>query len=97
MSKSNILLRLNWMQTHSYEDKNDDICYGTDLNRNWNQDWNERGTSDSPCSDYYAGPKAFSEPETKALSLFLEDNKKYINVGQFKSNDNQINIDKSNL
>lgn len=30
------------------------------------------GASNSPCSDSYAGPNAFSEPETKSLSSFIE-------------------------
>ncbi|GBM98946.1 hypothetical protein AVEN_265691-1 [Araneus ventricosus] len=34
------------------------------------------GSSSRPCSDYYAGPKAFSEPETKAVSEFMLDNLK---------------------
>lgn len=72
--------RLNWMQAPSSE--HDDTCYGTDLNRNWKHEWNERGSSNSPCSDFYAGPKAFSDPETKALSEYLQDNRKYLNVCQ---------------
>lgn len=29
------------------------------------------GTSRNPCSEIYAGPRAFSEPETKALADFI--------------------------
>jgi hypothetical protein len=29
------------------------------------------GSSNNPCSDIYAGPTAFSEPETKAMSDFV--------------------------
>lgn len=52
-------------QPHSY------ICYGADPNRNFNSSWNTAGTSQSPCSDTYAGPRAFSEPESLAVSKFI--------------------------
>lgn len=41
---------------------------GVDLNRNWDIDFNgsSSGLGD-PCSDQYAGPAPFSEPETRAL------------------------------
>ncbi|KAH8398787.1 hypothetical protein KR222_003919, partial [Zaprionus bogoriensis] len=38
-------------------------CIGTDPNRNFDFHWNETGASPNPCSETYAGPKAFSEPE----------------------------------
>ncbi|CAB3376148.1 Hypothetical predicted protein [Cloeon dipterum] len=47
---------------------------GVDPNRNWDFQWSKQGASDSPCSDTYAGPKAFSEPEVKAVADFLLDN-----------------------
>ncbi|XP_073824117.1 zinc carboxypeptidase A 1-like [Musca autumnalis] len=57
-----------WRKTRTpYE--ND--CYGADPNRNWGFHWNEVGASDSPCSDTYAGPYAFSEIETKSLSEYI--------------------------
>lgn len=40
-----------------------DSCIGTDPNRNFDFHWNETGASGDPCSQTYAGPKAFSEPE----------------------------------
>ncbi|XP_062141796.1 zinc carboxypeptidase A 1-like [Drosophila sulfurigaster albostrigata] len=46
-------------------------CYGADPNRNWGFHWNEVGASDSPCSDTYAGPEAFSEIETYSLSQYI--------------------------
>ncbi|KAK3917349.1 Carboxypeptidase B [Frankliniella fusca] len=47
-------------------------CAGVDLNRNWDDNWGDlRGASDDPCSDRYAGPRAFSEPETRAVSRFI--------------------------
>ncbi|XP_051859540.1 uncharacterized protein LOC117572446 [Drosophila albomicans] len=39
-------------------------CYGADPNRNFDFHWNEEGASSNPCMDTYAGPSAFSEPET---------------------------------
>lgn len=58
-------------------------CYGTDPNRNWAHSWSEKGGSTVECSEFYAGPKPFSEPETKAVSTFLMDNKKQIKVHYF--------------
>jgi len=43
-------------------------CKGVDPNRNWGFMWGGAGTSNDPCSDVYRGPKAFSEPETLAVS-----------------------------
>ncbi|KAL7733177.1 hypothetical protein ACLKA6_004691 [Drosophila palustris] len=39
-------------------------CYGADPNRNFDFHWNEEGASSNPCMDTFAGPTAFSEPET---------------------------------
>jgi murein tripeptide amidase MpaA len=49
----------------------DFVCRGVDPNRNWAHHWNEVGSSNNPCSDIYAGRKAFSEPETKAMSDYI--------------------------
>jgi carboxypeptidase A2 len=46
-------------------------CVGTDLNRNFAEEWGNAGTSDSPCSETYGGPSAASEPETQALQNYL--------------------------
>ncbi|KAI1285365.1 Carboxypeptidase B [Halotydeus destructor] len=48
-------------------------CRGADPNRNWDFHWMEKGASDNPCSDIYAGPEPFSEPETKAISKYIEE------------------------
>ncbi|EDW52297.1 zinc carboxypeptidase [Drosophila sechellia] len=58
-----------WRKTRSPQDKN---CVGTDPNRNWGFHWREVGASSDPCSESYAGPKAFSEPEAETLSQFLK-------------------------
>lgn len=41
---------------------------GVDLNRNWGYKWVKTAKG-----RYYSGPKAFSEPESKALKAFLAD------------------------
>lgn len=46
-------------------------CAGADPNRNWDFHWNEYSTSPFPCSDIYAGPRAFSEPEVQGYAEFL--------------------------
>jgi murein tripeptide amidase MpaA len=48
-------------------------CEGVDLNRNADLLWGvtEGQTSCAPCSDVYAGPAAFSEPETRNVRALL--------------------------
>lgn len=41
---------------------------GVDINRNYGYLWNNK---DEPCADSYAGPHAFSEPETKAMKALF--------------------------
>ncbi|KAG5684517.1 hypothetical protein PVAND_013746 [Polypedilum vanderplanki] len=48
------------------------FCVGTDLNRNYGHKWGGQGASRQPCSETFAGSKAFSEPETKAVDDFLK-------------------------
>ncbi|XP_053687411.1 zinc carboxypeptidase-like [Sabethes cyaneus] len=47
------------------------LCFGADPNRNWGYNFMQGGASSTPCSDTFAGPEAFSEPETKSLSEFF--------------------------
>ena len=48
-------------------------CIGTDLNRNWDADWNGgESTSTSACSDVYVGSSAFSAPESTVLKNYME-------------------------
>lgn len=56
------------------------ICYGVDANRNWGFHWNEIGASDYECDDIYAGPRAFSEPETDQLKDFALEHKANIKL-----------------
>jgi hypothetical protein len=37
-------------------------CPGADVNRNFSIYWGQGGSSDDPCSKFYRGPSAFSEP-----------------------------------
>lgn len=47
-------------------------CVGADPNRNWDFHWMEKGSSNDPCSEIFAGPKPFSEPESASLSNYLK-------------------------
>lgn len=49
-------------------------CKGVDPNRNFAFAWGGEGTSNNPCSDIYCGTKAFSEPETQAISNYILKN-----------------------
>ena len=46
-------------------------CIGVDANRNFGVQWGKYKITRDPCSNQYAGEKAFSEPETKALADFV--------------------------
>lgn len=47
-------------------------CFGADPNRNFDVRWGTVGTSNRPCSETYGGPRAFSEPETLAMSEYMK-------------------------
>ncbi|KAF8787575.1 Carboxypeptidase A4 like protein [Argiope bruennichi] len=65
-----------WRKTRSRY-PNAENCVGVDPNRNWDIKWSDAsGASLRPCSDFYAGPTAFSEPETRSISDFMLDNLK---------------------
>ncbi|XP_049628857.1 carboxypeptidase O [Suncus etruscus] len=53
-------------------------CFGTDLNRNFNASWCSIGASKDCQNLTFCGTGPVSEPETKALSSFIEANKKSI-------------------
>ncbi|XP_053959041.1 zinc carboxypeptidase A 1-like [Anastrepha ludens] len=46
-------------------------CFGADPNRNFDFHWNEAGASNNSCGEMYAGPRAFSEVETRALAEYI--------------------------
>lgn len=56
------------------------ICYGVDLNRNFDFHWLGRGASDGECSNFFAGMRPFSEPESSALSRLIRENSKRIKI-----------------
>ncbi len=51
---------------------NGDGTFGVDLNRNWAYGWGGGGSSGIPGDETYRGTAPFSEPETAALSDFVE-------------------------
>ncbi|XP_054710436.1 carboxypeptidase B-like [Uloborus diversus] len=62
-----------WRKTRSINPENPE-CVGVDANRNWDYKWSDAaGSSKDPCSHNYAGPSAFSEPETKSVAQFMLD------------------------
>jgi len=54
-----------WRKTRSTATSSS--CPGVDGNRNFDFQWMVSGSSSSACSDIFAGPRAFSEPETQYL------------------------------
>ncbi|CAO1308920.1 unnamed protein product [Diamesa serratosioi] len=60
----------NWRKTRSIHSL---LCTGVDPNRNFGFNWMQGGASQVPCSDTYAGPKAFSENETLAVENFMKE------------------------
>ncbi|XP_037037661.1 zinc carboxypeptidase-like [Bradysia coprophila] len=56
------------------------LCYGVDLNRNFDYQWMSVGASDNPCSETFGGPVAFSDPESRALRDFYVERKEDIKV-----------------
>ncbi|XP_032513304.2 carboxypeptidase A2-like isoform X1 [Danaus plexippus] len=55
-------------------------CIGVDADRNWDYHWGEKDSSQDPCAENYSGPHPFSEPETRAVSQFLAENRGHIQV-----------------
>ena len=49
----------------------DGLCYGVDLNRNWNDHFTGDGSSQYSCSDNYRGEFSFSEPETVNIANYM--------------------------
>lgn len=65
-----------WRKSRSSH--NNGTCFGTDLNRNFNASWCSIGASKN-CSDLtFCGAGPVSEPETKAVSSFIESKKENI-------------------
>ncbi|XP_052756711.1 uncharacterized protein LOC113520958 [Galleria mellonella] len=49
----------------------DDNSNGVDLNRNFDFVWMSTGASNDPCSNTFAGPQPFSEPESQAIAQYV--------------------------
>lgn len=60
-----------WRKNHR---QTRDGVEGVDLNRNYDQNWARGGSSSNPRSDVYHGPAPFSEPESRAIKEFVEQN-----------------------
>ncbi|XP_059047429.1 uncharacterized protein LOC131842877 [Achroia grisella] len=50
---------------------NDDMSNGVDLNRNFDFVWMSTGASNDSCSNTFAGPEPFSEPESRAIADYV--------------------------
>ncbi|CAB3248800.1 unnamed protein product [Arctia plantaginis] len=48
-----------------------DMSKGVDLNRNFDFHWMNVGIAKNPCSNSFAGPRPFSEPETRAVRDYM--------------------------
>ncbi|CAH0401286.1 unnamed protein product [Chilo suppressalis] len=67
-SKANRLWRKTMSKTNS-------VCVGVDGNRNYGFKWAVSGVSSDPCNkETYAGPKPFSEPETRMVRNVMVQN-----------------------
>lgn len=61
-----------WRKTRSKQESLAlSTCYGVDPNRNFDFYWNHEGSSSDCNADDYAGPSAFSEPETKNMANWI--------------------------
>ncbi|XP_059617682.1 zinc carboxypeptidase-like [Phlebotomus argentipes] len=68
-----------WRKTRSTQGL---ICQGVDPNRNWGGYWEKGGigSSDSMCSDTFAGSEEFSEVETRTLSEYVLSVRDNLNI-----------------
>lgn len=55
-------------------------CTGVDLNRNYDINFGGTGSSKNPCSFLYQGPYPFSEPEVRAASELIANNRHRIKM-----------------
>ncbi|KAF4014176.1 hypothetical protein G4228_005411 [Cervus hanglu yarkandensis] len=65
-----------WRKSRSSH--NNGTCFGTDLNRNFDASWCSIGASNDCESLTFCGTGPVSEPETKAVSSFIESKKENI-------------------
>uniref|UniRef100_H0XGL7 Carboxypeptidase O n=1 Tax=Otolemur garnettii TaxID=30611 RepID=H0XGL7_OTOGA len=62
-----------WRKSRSSH--NNGTCFGSDLNRNFNESWCGVGASKDCKNSKFCGTGSVSEPETKAVSSFVESKK----------------------
>ncbi|XP_024419876.2 carboxypeptidase O isoform X2 [Desmodus rotundus] len=62
-----------WRKSRSSH--NDGVCFGTDINRNFNSSWCSIGASKDCHDETFCGAGPVSEPETKAVSGLIESKK----------------------
>ena len=70
-----------WRKTRS--NRSNYLCHGAvagvDANRNWGVTFGQTNDAPyelqlhNPCSEFFIGPEAFSEPETKAASEYMKE------------------------
>ncbi|XP_029462213.1 carboxypeptidase O-like isoform X2 [Rhinatrema bivittatum] len=74
-----------WRKSRSPHDNG--TCYGTDLNRNFNAQWCTVGADSFCSSEAFCGTSPDSEPETKAITSFIESQKSdilcYLSIHSF--------------
>ncbi|KAG0050844.1 hypothetical protein BGZ83_004401 [Gryganskiella cystojenkinii] len=58
-------------------------AWGIDLNRNWDDHFDEGGSSGFPWSETYHGPSAASEPEVQAMQKFFGQQKRIVGAIDF--------------
>ena len=68
---------LYWRKNHNEDhcpngDADDDEWPGVDLNRNFDFKWGLTGSSDQACSNTFRGSAAASEPETQAITAYMQ-------------------------
>ncbi|XP_038217344.1 carboxypeptidase B-like [Zerene cesonia] len=76
-----------WRRSRSFNATISPICYGADLNRNFDIFFGTFSVSSNPCSDIYPGPFAFSEIESRnvrdMLYLYLNRTQIYMNMHSY--------------
>ncbi|KAK5642670.1 hypothetical protein RI129_008837 [Pyrocoelia pectoralis] len=65
-----------WRKTRSQQDG----CFGTDGNRNFDYHWGEIGASNLSCSIVFMGPYPFSEKETSSVRDYILNRQKEIKL-----------------
>ncbi|VVC93930.1 unnamed protein product [Leptidea sinapis] len=62
-----------WRRSRSFNATVSTVCYGADINRNFDFEFGTVSVSSDPCSQIYPGPYPFSEIETRYLSNIMNE------------------------